>query len=367
MDEYERQADQLLDGWRRGSEAAIEIVRTMHPWFRDGEIRWLPRQVGESEVRAFPLDSAGARLALARWYDFAGWSAVELFAAGVQRDGRFEAAVEAVIDGDLETLRGLLRDSPELARSRSARVTHFDPPVHRATLLHYVAANGVEGYRQRTPANAVEIARLLFESGAEADALADLYGGQHAPLPMLVSSSPPAQAGVQVPLVDVFVDGGASVDGCGSGAWTSPLMTALVFGYVDAAEALVRRGARTNSLPAVAGLGKVAEVRESLPEASPEDRHRALALAAQLGQAAVVELMLDAGEDPNRYNPPNAHSHSTPLHQAAIAGHLPVVKLLVQRGAQLDIKDKIYQSTPLGWAEYGGQRETTEFLRLHAG
>ena len=33
------------------------------------------------------------------------------------------------------------------------------PPVHRATLLHYVGANGVEAYRQKTPPNATEIAR----------------------------------------------------------------------------------------------------------------------------------------------------------------------------------------------------------------
>jgi hypothetical protein len=36
----------------------------------------------------------------------------------------------------------------------------------RATLPHYVAANGAEGYRQRPPANAVEIAALLGGLGA---------------------------------------------------------------------------------------------------------------------------------------------------------------------------------------------------------
>src|SRR5207237_2292729 len=96
----------------------------------------------------------------------------------VTREGssvaEFEAAVEAVINGDATTLASLLRENPELVRSRSARVTPFDPPVHRATLLHYVAANGVEGYRQKTPPNAVEIAKLLLEGGAEVDALADM-------------------------------------------------------------------------------------------------------------------------------------------------------------------------------------------------
>jgi hypothetical protein len=86
--------------------------------------------------------------------------------------------VEAVIHGDANRLAELLRKDPELVRARSTRVTPHDPPMHRSTLLHYVAANGVEGYRQKTPANAVQIARMLLEAGAEADALADMYGGE---------------------------------------------------------------------------------------------------------------------------------------------------------------------------------------------
>src|SRR5262249_17499467 len=150
----------------------------------------------------------------------------------------------AVINGDAVALSSLLRSHPELARARSARATKFDPPRHGATLLHYIAANGVEGYRQKSPPNAVDVARILLEAGAEVDALADMYGGKCTTMSMLVSSTPPAQAGVQVPLVDVLVDFGASVEATGAGAWTSPLMTALVFGFLDAAETLVRRGAR---------------------------------------------------------------------------------------------------------------------------
>src|SRR5207248_5944975 len=157
---------------------------------------------------------------------------------------RFETAVEAVIAGDLRSLESLLDADPALVRARSTRVTPFDPPRHRATLLHYLAANGVEGYRQVSPPNAVDAARLLLERGADVDALADMYGGRCTTMSMLVSSTPPARAGVQVPLVHTLIDFGAAVNGCGSGAWTSPLMTALVFGFADAADALVRRGAR---------------------------------------------------------------------------------------------------------------------------
>jgi len=100
-----------------------------------------------------------------------------------------------------------------------------------------------------------------------------------------------------------------------------------------------------------------------LPAAGGEDRHRALALAAQHGHADIVRLLLDAGEDPNRYNPDGNHAHSTPLHQAVLAGHDAVVRLLVERGARLDIQDTIYHGTALGWAIYGGQTEIQKYLR----
>ncbi len=74
-------------------------------------------------------------------------------------------------------------------------------------------------------------------------------------------------------------------------------------------------------------------------------------------------MLLDAGEDPNRYNPEGNHGHSTPLHQAVWSGHDMVARLLVERGARLDIKDTIYEGTPLGWATYAGRTEIAEYLR----
>jgi ankyrin repeat protein len=204
---------------------------------------------------------------------------------------------------------------------------------------------------------------VLLQAGAEPDALADMYGGQHTTMSMLVSSTPPAEAGVQVPLVETLLDLGAAVDGRGSGVWTSPLTTALAFGFLGAAEALRRRGACVGTLAAAAGLGLLADSRRLLSTSDGPTRHRALALAAQHGHTEIVGLLLDAGEDPNRYNPEGNHAHSTPLHQAALAGHLDTVRLLVSHGARLDICDTIWEGTPLGWAEHGHQTATADYLR----
>lgn len=367
IEDYEKQADDLLNAWQAGDPGAIQIVRQKHPRFLNPEIPWLPKKMPESEVRSVPLERSDAQLTVARVYDFESWPRLVDYVDAVTREGspvsQFESAVEAVINGDLATLRSLLGQDPELVRARSTRVTPFDPPRHRATLLHYVGANGVEGYRQKTPGNAVDVAKALLEGGAEADALADMYGGQHTTMSMLVSSSYPAEAGLQVPLIHTLLDFGAAIDGHGSGEWTSPLMTALAFGFLPAAEALVERGARADHLAAAAGLGRLADARRLLGDASSEERHRALALAAQLGHVEVVGLLLDAGENPDRYNPKGNHGHTTPLHQAVWAGHDRVVRMMVERGARLDITDTIYEATPLGWATYGGRHEIAEYLR----
>ena len=371
LDEYRRQAQELVDGHRTGDSAAIKIIHENHPRFLDETITWRPKFMSSADIQKASFDDDDARLALARWYTFADWTALEEYVDAVSVDGpvfRFESAVEAVVNGDLATLQALLRDHPELIRARSTRRTPHDPPVHAATLLHYVAANGVEGHGQKTPSNAVEITRTLLEAGAEVDATAGMYGGQYATMSMLVSSAHPAIAGLQAPLAELLLDSGAAIEGLGSEQWKSPLMTALAFGYLDTADALVRRGARVSTVAAAAGLGRLADATRLLPQADALDRHRAIALAAQMGHAEIVRLLLDAGEDPNRYNPDGNHGHSTPLHQAAFAGHENVVRLLVERGAKLDIRDTVWHGTPLGWALHSGkpkQLAIAAYLREH--
>jgi hypothetical protein len=367
VSDYEQQASELLAGLRGGEEWAIRIFAGHHPRFLDEKIPWLGRPLEEGEIERAGLDLPDARMAVARKYDFRDWEALAEYAEKVRvKDGAvgaFEAAVEAVIGGDLAALRWQLGQRPELVRMRSTRVCCFDPPVHGATLLHYLAANGVEGYRQKTPWNAVEVMRVLLGSGAEPDALAWMYGGECTTLSMLASSTPPAQAGVQVGMMEALVEAGASLAPRGSGNWVSPVQTALVFGFVEAAEALVRLGAKVEDLAVAAGLGRLDLVREFLAGASELDLRRGLALASQLGRTEVVQLLVKAGADVDTYAPEGMHKHTTPLHQAALAGHVEVIKVLLAAGARRDIRDGIYEGTALDWAMHGGQREAEALLR----
>jgi ankyrin repeat protein len=359
---YEQQAEELLAAHRVADPSAIDLFHRKHPRFLDEKIKWRPKFIPDSDIRDADLSLDDARLAIARSYDFLDWGSLAAHVDAVARPGPvhdFESAVEAVVDGDLAALEAALRRDPALVHARSTRVCCFDPPVHRATLLHYVAANGVEQYRQKTPANAVEVARVLLQAGSVPDALADMYGTECTTMAMLVSSDHPFRAGLQVPLVELLLDFGADIEGRGGRRWGGPLVTALTFGMSDAANALARRGANIDLL-AAAGLGLVDEAHRLLPSANAEARHRALSLAAQQGHPEIVRALLDAGEDPNRYNPEGNHPHCTPLHQAVLGGHLAVVRLLIARDARLDMRDKIWESTPLGWALHAGGRRQAE-------
>jgi ankyrin repeat protein len=352
LEAYERKSEGLFAAIKAGEESAAWRFKWLHPSFRGRHV---------SDVNAAALELADARLVVAQEHSFESWAELAAFTDDVRREGptaRFEAAVEAVIAGNLEALRSMLEADPVLIRARSVR-------RHHATLLHYVAANGVENGRQKTPANAVAVARTLLDAGAEVDALADMYDEKCTTMSMLVSSAHPANAGLQATLAETLLDYGAALDGVGT-KWQSPVMTALQFGYLGTAEALARRGGAATSLPAAAGLGLTEIAARLLPDADAHTRHAALTLAAQHGQTDVVRLLLDAGEDPNRFNPEGFHAGSTPLHQAAYGGHAEVVRLLTERGARLDIRDEDFDGTPLGWAIHAGQTAVAEYLRAQA-
>src|SRR6185436_18781672 len=124
------------------------------------------------------------------------------------------------------------------------------------------SANGVEGYRQKTPANIVDITRMLLDAGADVDATCHVYGSDCTTLGLTATSAHPANAGVMNDLLQLLLDRGASMDKEGSAGRSHSLVFAcLANGQPDAARFLASRGARVDFVSAAA-LGDLAAVRE---------------------------------------------------------------------------------------------------------
>jgi hypothetical protein len=126
--------------------------------------------------------------------------------------------------------------------------------------------------------------------------------------------------------------------------------------------------------------GKEMPLVEALLEAGSDvdfgkgDRHETnLIGAASLGAEDVGLRLLDAGADPHA----RGNGGETALHWASLFGELRLVERLLN-GANLELEDDQYHSTPLGWAvhgfcesqtdnpaDHGQQREVIALLLAH--
>ena len=295
---------------------------------------------------------ADAQYLIAQAHSYENWAS---FAAEVRalqtvsRTSAFEQAADAVVSGDLATLDELLNKNPDLIREKSKR-------THHVTLLHYVAANGVEDFRQKTPPNAVEVAERLIAAGAAVDALADTYGGDvyQTTLNLLVSSTHPAEAGLQAKLVEVLLDHGAAIDGLASDS--SPILTALAFGYRDSADTLARRGAAINHVVVAAAVGRLDLVRDwvvdgntlskehgpytgpywvHIPDDAKGQIELSLVWACKFGRSEVARFLLERGVDAASKD----NDSMTALHWASARGLLDIIDMLLARRAPLEVRN----------------------------
>jgi hypothetical protein len=121
---------------------------------------------------------------------------------------------------------------------------------HRSTLLHYVSAKGIEDFPRKTPRNIVEIKRFLLDAGADV-AESDAYGRRSTTLGQTATSCHPENAGVQIPLLELLIERGATLDPPDGG---SAVVGCLKNGRGQA-EYLASRGARLNL--EAAGTGRL--------------------------------------------------------------------------------------------------------------
>jgi hypothetical protein len=389
VEQYKKLAKDLVKSCRSGDPAAIRVWATQ--WIealaalqrepkalRNGtEIdaradqveQFARKKLWAGDERSSRCALADAQFVIARAHGFRSWPKfvkhIELLARASSPVSTFEAAASAIVTGDVTTIKRLLHQHPELIRARSTR-------EHRATLLHYVSANGVETYRQVSPKNIAEITEILLAAGAEVDAEADVYGGGYTTLGLVATSAPPSIAGVQQEVIDVLLKHGARMDLPGTGGNKHALVRGcLATGQPAAAEYLASRGAPLD-LPGAAGLGRVDVVNRFFNEngdlntsATKAQMADGFSLACAYGHADVVDFLLERGMEVDARLRGHGEGH-TGLHVAAFHGHVDVVNALLRRGARVDAIDKTWGTPPLLWAVTGWSRErATEAGRYH--
>ena len=353
LEQYKKLGKELVSVCKAGKPAALRefisdwignLIRLSRLEFVPGmpveTERWV-EEVTEFATRTLQPDHrrcnlTGAQFVIARSHGFLSWPRmvkhIEQLTSRSSPVTQFEMAADAIVSGDLATLKQLLLANPKLVLDRSMR-------EHRATLLHYTSANGVEGYRQKTPKNIVAIAELLLKFGAEVDAEADVYRGGCTTLGLAATSVHPEAAGVQEALLQLLLDHGAVIDKPNlAGNRHSAVSACLANGRPSAAKFLVARGAQLD-LESAAGIGRLETVKSYFdsegnlnPPTTKQQLQKGFLWACMYGHGDVASFLLERGADLRD----RADSGATALHWAAGGAHLDIVKLLLDRGAALE-------------------------------
>jgi len=289
----------------------------------------------------------------------------------VTMDAKYLPAVDAVRSGDLEKFKQLLAEDSSLASSRSS--------TSHPTLLQCVALDG------KDKPNNVEMAAVLVDAGAELNE------------PLVAAASVNNRA-----VAELLLDRGAAIDG--TGGWT-PLEEALYWNSQAVIALLLDRGAAIQNLRLAAGLGRTDLIENYFnndgslkPEAGKiswpwgdlgtiaksnhnadgkrtlSDRvnewsqdqqgivNNAFVYACMHGHINAAKLLLEKGAQLDVV-PGGFDYAGTGLHYAAFNGHRSMVEFLLDKGVDRNVKDTKVNSTAAGWADYAGHTELRDLLQ----
>ena len=238
----------------------------------------------------------------------------------VQTEDDWQAIIDAIQRGDVNTLKRFLKKNPGLAVARvpppSTCDKHFG---NRRSLLHI--ATDWPG----TFPNGAETVRTLISAGADVNVRFKEPDGE-TPLHWAASCD-------DIEVLDALLDHGADIEATGAviGGGTA-LADAVAFGQWRAARRLIERGAIPNLWQAAAlGLIDAVERLSAAGAASdPAEITKAFWCACHGGQRETAEYLLGRGADINWIG----FDHLTAVDAALRSEAVEVAAWLRTRGAQ---------------------------------
>ncbi|MGH7504665.1 MAG: ankyrin repeat domain-containing protein, partial [Longimicrobiales bacterium] len=145
---------------------------------------------------------------------------------------------------------------------------------------------------------------------------------------------------------------------------------AALHGEAGMVRLLLDHGAEVK-LPAAIALERTADIERLLDERPDElkrgGRYETLIVhAAARAAGSVIRALIRAGASPNaRDDADTAVDQAegyTALHAAAFHGNRQAIEVLLEHGADPNVRDGKYCGTPAGWADYAGHREVRDLI-----
>ena len=380
LEAFQKEIDDLRAAYAEGDPAAYQRVS-----------KWahLAKRVEGFEPYADTLTVEAAKLIIANEHGFARGPKYESY---LYLDLSVRDVIQAASTGDLETLQAVLHEDASAVNPKW--VPGFEPSTldlkhwSNDSIPLFTVSEAVFNGTISVGTNEYAITKTLIDAGADPD----------------IDFGHPLMAAVSfnaIHVVEALLDGGAAIDGVdGDGL---PMAYPQLFGYTEIVELLASRGAKLD-LRFAAGLGDLDRVQsffnldDSLKPAAgtladPYTHSRkthgesviiaertrqvildqAFMFACLHGRLEVARFLLEKGADVNALVP-GFDVTATPLHRVAWFSsdgatadkadieqrRLPTVKFLLENGADITIRDKHHNATPLDWASGDKIKELLE-------